>query len=136
MKRAKIQEVAQEAVARTKTETPFFVKQLKGGRKEILNAINSQSGVIRNSIVSETAIHMRAMQILNSFIRKKKLSSVESGRIDNIKFNTALELAFAFMRVHAENVHNKAFKRWVEDNLIEMGYDDKIIKIKNSNFII
>ena len=134
MKRAKIQEVVKQVAERT--PTPFFIRQMKKDRKFILETINMNQGEARKLVIQHSATAMRAIQILNAFIRKQKLASVESGKIDNILFNSALELAFRFMNQNAENVHNKAFKNWIETNLVEMGYGDKIVRLKNSDFII
>lgn len=139
MKRAKINnEVAKKAIENSVAKpTPFFIKNLRIVRSEILDGIKQSSAIpeSRAAFVKASASVMRAMQMINAFYRGKPLSSVESGAIDNRKFHYAMELAFKYMNVHAENVHNKAFKIWIEQNLIDMGYESQIVHINNRQFI-
>lgn len=104
--------------------TPFFVSEIKNTIKNY-NFSNDIDKQILNKLGFKSADHFhktmrRSLQILNAFIKKRSLSTVESGDINNRLFVRSLHLAIQFMRDNAENVYNKEFDDWVSKNVHDL----------------
>jgi len=111
--------MAHRVVKTQREETPEFITNLKETQKLANKAIEVSNGQI---ITRSFRSRMRSLQIVRAFYKNKPITSVESGKMDDVDFMVAVYGAIDYMREMAENVHNKQFDAWLKEQLKDTKY--------------